>query len=93
MSSVRAAKIKLVIAVILDVADFVIGRVIGFGTLFDAVLTAAGVAMFGWKGFLQAFEMVDVTDQIDGFIPTLTLLALAELREAKAREKKAGEGA
>lgn len=91
-TSVRAAKVKLAISVILDVADFLIGRVIGFGTGFDIVLTAIGFAMFGWKGLAQAWEVVDVTDQIDGFVPTLTLLALAELREAKKREAAATAG-
>lgn len=91
-TSVRAAKVKLAISVILDVADFLIGRVIGFGTGFDIVLTAIGFAMFGWKGLAQAWEVVDVTDQIDGFVPTLTLLALAELREAKKREAAATTG-
>ncbi|GGY38310.1 hypothetical protein [Parvularcula lutaonensis] len=85
-TSVRAAKVKLVVAIAFDLADFVIGRVIGIGTGFDIVLTAIGFALFGWKGLAQAWEVVDVTDQIDGFIPTLTLLALAELREAKKRE-------
>lgn len=79
------AKVKLVIAVVLDLLDFLIGRIIGFGTGFDVVLTAVGFALFGWKGLAQAWEVVDVTDQIDGFVPTLTLIALAELRQAKKR--------
>jgi hypothetical protein len=83
MNKVRRAQIKLIIAVLVDLVDFTMGRIIGFGTAFDVVATAFAVALFGWKGLLQAWEVVEVTDQIDGFVPTLTLLALAELRAAR----------
>lgn len=83
--TVRSAQIKLAIAIVLDIADFFIGRIPGFGTGFDVVLTAIAFAMFGWKGLAQAWEVVEVTDQLDGFVPTLTLLAFAELREARKK--------
>ncbi len=84
-SSVRSAQIKLAIAIVLDIADFFIGRIPGFGTGFDVVLTAVSFALFGWKGLAQGLELFDVTDQLDGFVPTLTILAFAELREARKR--------
>ena len=71
---------KLAVALVLDLADAVIGRVIGFGTGFDMVLLAAGLLMFGWKGLFQLWEVAELSDQIDGFVPTLTLLALMEMR-------------
>lgn len=43
------AQWKLVAAIILDVLDFTIGRIIGFGTGFDILLAMAGVLLFGWK--------------------------------------------
>lgn len=86
--SVRAAQIKLVIAIIIDIADFFIGRVPGFGTGFDVVATAIAFAMFGWKGLAYAWEVIDLTDQVDGFVPTLTLIALAHLRQAREQEGK-----
>ena len=82
----RATKValaKLVAAVLLDIADFTIGRIIGFGTGFDIVLAGIGFALFGWKGLAQLWEVADPTDQIDGFVPTLTLVALANLRRVK----------
>ena len=59
------------------------GRVPGFGTAFDIVLTGIAFLMFGWKGLAQIWEVADPTDQFDGFVPTLTLLALYELRAAR----------
>ncbi|NHK27103.1 hypothetical protein FF098_004185 [Parvularcula flava] len=86
----KAIHVKLAIAIVLDLADFFIGRIPGWGTAFDFVLALVGFAMFGWKGFAQLWEVVDFTDQIDGFVPTLTLIALAELREER---KAAGKSA
>lgn len=86
----RTAHIKLIIAIILDIADFVIGRIPGWGTIFDFILALIGFAMFGWKGLAQAWEIFDPTDQVDGFVPTLTLIALAELREDAKRRKVTG---
>ena len=81
--ALRVAYAKLAAAVALDIADFFIGRIIGFGTGFDLVLAAAGFLLFGWRGLVQLWEVADPTDQIDGFVPTLTLVALAELRRVK----------
>ena len=83
----RAEKVaiaKLIVAVVLDIADALIGRIIGFGTGFDIVLAGIGFAMFGWKGLAQLWEVADPTDQIDGFVPTLTLVALANLRAVRS---------
>lgn len=82
---------KLFVAIMLDIADFTIGRIVGFGTLWDVALALIAFGMFGWKGLIQLWEVADPSDQIDGFVPTLTLLALNELREAKAR-KRVGAG-
>ena len=82
----RAEKVaiaKLVAAIVLDIADFTVGRIVGFGTGFDVVLAGLGFALFGWKGLVQLWEVAEPTDQIDGFVPTLTLVALANLRAAR----------
>ena len=89
----KAVHVKLAIAIVLDLADFFIGRIPGWGTAFDFVLALVGFAMFGWKGFAQLWEVLDFTDQVDGFVPTLTLIALTELREerkaaGKSRSKR-----
>lgn len=79
---------KLVIAVILDVLDFTIGRVPGFEIAFDLFLGAAAVAMWGWPGAFAFLEVADPTGQIDGFVPTMTLIALSQM--GKRRKKAPG---
>jgi len=77
------ANSKLILAIILDLLDFTFGRIIGFGTLTDILITGVAMMMFGWKGLIQLWEVLEPTDQIDGFVPTLTLLALWERRQSK----------
>ncbi|MEQ1929588.1 MAG: hypothetical protein ABL957_03525 [Parvularculaceae bacterium] len=82
----KADAVKLLIAVVLDVLDFTIGRVPGFEVAFDVILGVAAVAMWGWPGFFAFWEVADPTGQIDGFVPTMTLIALSQMR----RKKQAG---
>lgn len=83
--AMKVAIAKLVFAVVLDLLDFTIGRIIGFGTGFDFVLAGVGFMMFGWTGLIQLWEVADPSDQIDGFVPTLTFVAIANLRAVKKR--------
>jgi hypothetical protein len=74
---------KLLIAVVLDVLDFTIGRIPGFEIAFDIILGVAAVAMWGWPGFFAFWEVADPTGQIDAFTPTMTLIALSQMRGKK----------
>lgn len=76
-------EIKLVIAVILDILDFTIGRTPGFEIAFDIVLGVAAVALWGWAGLFAFWEVADPTGQIDGFAPTMTLIALSQMKRGK----------
>ncbi len=75
----RAQMGKLVIAVILDVVDFTIGRIPGFEIIVDLALGAAAVAMWGWAGVFAFWELADPTGQVDGFVPTMTMIALSQM--------------
>lgn len=73
--------IKFLIAIMVDIFDMTAGRflfVIPFGG--EIVGTAVAVALFGWKGVFYLVEALDPTEQIDAFIPTCTLIALAARR-------------
>ena len=77
--------IKLVIAVILDVLDFTIGRAPGFELAFDVLMGVAAVMMWGWPGLFAFWEVIDPTGQIDGFAPTMTLIALSQMRRGRRK--------
>jgi hypothetical protein len=72
----HAYLLKLAFSVVIDVLDFTLGRIPVFGTVTDGVGTLVLFLLWGPAGLVNAWEVVDVTDQIDGFIPTATLIAL-----------------
>ncbi|MEO1762725.1 MAG: hypothetical protein AAFR83_12305 [Cyanobacteria bacterium J06629_18] len=72
--------VKLIICLIYDFLDFTIGR-----TLFpipfigEFVGCALCLWMFGKDGWYYALEGIDVTEQIDAFIPSATIIALKNI--------------
>ncbi len=70
--------LKLFVCVLYDFLDFTLGRVL-FLVPFSGELIgcALGAAMFGWHGLWYGLEAIDPTEQLDGFIPTATIIALA----------------
>ncbi len=79
--------VKLIFAVVLDVLDFTIGRIPGFELVFDAILGGIAVALWGLPGLFAFWELADPTGQIDGFVPTMTMIALSQM----GKEKKGAE--
>ncbi|MEO1135181.1 MAG: hypothetical protein AAFW68_01060 [Pseudomonadota bacterium] len=77
---------KLIIAIILDVVDFTVGRIPGLEIVVDGVLGVCAVALWGWPGLFAFWELADPTGQIDGFVPTMTLIALSQMGKRKRRE-------
>jgi len=67
---------KIVISIIYDVLDFTIGRIPVLGMLWDLLGTMLGWWLWGVWGLGQVWEVGEFTDQIDGFIPTLTIVGL-----------------
>ena len=67
---------RLAFSIVIDLFDFTLGRVPIFGTVNEGVSTIVLLAMWGPVGLLNLAELIDVTDQLDGFIPTATLIAL-----------------
>jgi hypothetical protein len=75
---------KLLFAIIFDAADCLIGRIPLFGTVFDILGVYLTFVLCGPLGITYAWEIIDITDQIDGFIPTMTLLYLiSSMSESK----------
>ena len=68
--------LKLLVSIGFDAADFFWGRIPIWGTVFDAIGGFLGLWLWGPIGGAQFWEVLDITDQIDGFIPTLTIAGL-----------------
>tara|TARA_R110000737_G_scaffold333449_1_gene351126 strand:- start:4762 stop:4995 length:234 start_codon:yes stop_codon:yes gene_type:complete len=76
---------KLYIAILIDLFDFTIGRLL-FPVPFSGEIVGVAICylMFGPRAFTYALEAFDPTEQIDAFIPTATIIALAHQREQAA---------
>ncbi|DAZ85515.1 TPA_asm: hypothetical protein [Altiarchaeum virus] len=79
----------LLVCVFYDVIDFFIitplnaitGGVIGF--VYDLVGVFLGYKFFGLLGLINGWELFDLTNVADGFIPTLTLTYIIYLLKNK----------
>jgi hypothetical protein len=69
---------KFAVCIAVDLFDFTIGRLL-FPVPFvgEVIGCAICASMFGWGGVFYALEAIDFTEQLDGFIPTATIIALA----------------
>ena len=76
---------KLFLSIALDLVDFTLGRAFGVGMVGDFALGVIAVLLWGPAGLAAFWELLDPSEQIDGFVPTLTLIALSQ---AGAREKE-----
>jgi len=81
--------IKLLICVIFDLVDFLFGRFLFPAPLVGEVLgTIVVTALFGWQGLFYLWEALDPSEQVDAFVPTATLIALANRpRDGRAHSK------
>ena len=68
---------KLILSIAFDAADFFVGRIPVFGTVFDIIGGVLAIVLWGSNGAIQFWEVIDVTDQFDGFVPTVTLIGIA----------------
>jgi hypothetical protein len=92
----RPEVLKLILSIALDVLDFTVGRIPGLELPVDILLGVAAVMMWGWAGVFAFWEAADLTGQVDGFVPTLTLIALTQMRrkgKATARRDARRDGA
>ncbi|MEZ6022392.1 MAG: hypothetical protein R3C16_03025 [Hyphomonadaceae bacterium] len=72
----RGYFVRLALSVIIDVFDLTLGRIPIFGSVTEGVGTVVLFGLWGPAGLVNAWELLDVTDQADSFIPTATLIAL-----------------
>lgn len=72
---------KFAVCLGFDLFDFTVGRLMLGVSVFGELATAAVLfVLWGPKGLLALWELIDVTEQFDGFVPTSTLIAIAAHR-------------
>lgn len=86
----RPEVLKLILSVALDILDFTVGRIPGLELPVDILLGVAAVMMWGWAGVFAFWEAADLTGQVDGFVPTLTIIALTQMRRKEKAAAKRG---
>lgn len=69
--------VRLAISVAIDLADFTFGRLLFLLPWEEGVGAIALFALWGWPGLLYVGEIVEPSEQIDAFLPSATLIALA----------------
>ncbi|MGH6950386.1 MAG: hypothetical protein ACREH4_05915 [Vitreimonas sp.] len=73
----RGYFLRLALSVAIDLFDMTLGRVPVLGAVTtEGVGTVVLMALWGPAGLLNLWEVLDFTEQADGFIPTATLIAL-----------------
>jgi hypothetical protein len=76
---------KFLIAVVFDTIDFSLGRIPILGTVVDIVGTALSLWLWGPIGLIAGWEIGDFTDQVDGFVPSVTILGIVKFIEDKVK--------
>jgi hypothetical protein len=72
----RGYFLRLAFSIVIDLFDFTLGRIPIFGAVTEGVGTVVLMAMWGPAGLANLWELFDITENIDAFIPTATLVAL-----------------
>lgn len=72
----RGYWLRMAVAVAIDLLDFTYGRIPILGTVGEGVGALINLALWGPVGLVYLGELADFTEQIDGFIPTATLIGL-----------------
>ncbi|MGE0046606.1 MAG: hypothetical protein AB7J28_02050 [Hyphomonadaceae bacterium] len=76
MMSRRGYWVRFAVSLAVDLLDFTFGRIPIFGSVGEGLGGVLLTILWGPTGLLYFGELADVTDQIDGFIPSATLIAL-----------------
>lgn len=72
----RGYWIRLAICIVIDLLDFTLGRALFLVPVEEVPIAALMVLIFGLPGIAYLAEIAELTEQVDAFIPTATLIAL-----------------
>lgn len=68
--------VRLALSVVLDLFDFTVGRAMFAIPWEEGAGAALATVLWGPVGIAYLFELIDVTEQLDAFIPMTTLIGL-----------------
>lgn len=68
--------IRLILAAGIDLIDFTVGRGFFLVPWEESIGALALLPLWGWSGLLYLLELGDLTEQVDAFIPTASLIGL-----------------
>ncbi|MBU6372268.1 MAG: hypothetical protein KJS97_06015 [Alphaproteobacteria bacterium] len=68
--------VRLGLSLVLDLLDFTVGRALFAVPWEEGAGAAIATMMWGPAGILYLLELIDVTEQVDAFIPVATLIGL-----------------
>ena len=74
---------RFAVAIVLDIIDMTLGRIPVIGTVWDVIMTAAGFWLWRRVGLFAGWEIIDITDQFDGFVPSLTIAGIVKFVQEK----------
>ncbi len=77
--------LKMMVSIGFDTIDFIMPP--GIGTIYDAIAGIVAMGLWGAKGAGAFWEIIEVTDRIDGFIPSLTIIGILSIAEIKDKEE------
>lgn len=78
--------IKFTISIIWDILDLTIGRIPLFGSFFDIIGAFLAILLWGYEGIFAFWELIDITDQVDSFIPTTTIIGVVSWLRNKGHD-------
>lgn len=79
---------KLALAVLLDILDFsILAMLPGTGIAVDLIFGAIAFVLWGPVGLLAFWEALNPIEPLDGFVPTMTLIALSQMGKKKSARK------
>jgi len=78
---------KLIFCMFYDFAiDLTIGSIPVVDTFIDVLGIVIAYSFYGAEGLLVSWELIEITGQIDRFVPSLTIVGIADLfREVKEK--------
>ena len=77
---------KIAFCMCCDLFDMTVGRMLlGVSIFTDIVSALVMFLLWGPRGLFALWEVLDPTEQLDGFVPTNTIIALAANKKATAQ--------